>query len=258
MEGSRARPQRSESMAQHSGVGVQRYGKGWDPRWDSVHLTRLDPLADGADHGADAAGGDHLGPESNGEMDLGESLDLEEQSDLVELFSRRVSSDVDSIDPAFLSGSEDDGDDGGGRWGGPPSAPTDARGGRQGPHRKKPQKAVWQRRSGVFSIREGHYTVLSPFEPPSTAQNIASASYEGARIARYFYKTQRDVSQVRRRQPRPPPRCRNTPSLGNLTAHPGCSHFVAIAYKPGSNSGKTSRAGTLLAYMHAAHACIGP
>eukprot|EP00892_Ulva_mutabilis_P006523 jgi/Ulvmu1/4242/UM192_0001.1 len=195
---------------------LHRFGRGWDPARDSVHLARPDPLSDYGDGG----GYREAAYESDGEMDLDEMLDADERSDLVKLFSGHMTgADIDDIDPAFFSGSDGESDE----EAGPRAADTadmDLPGaadwamlaqGRQaekgqrsrgGDAARRGRQAMW--RGGRGGGPGPHYTVLSPFEPPASAQNVASASYEGGRVSRFFHQTLRDVSKdVRWKSPPP-------------------------------------------------------
>lgn len=181
-------------------VPVQRYGKGWDPVLDSLHMVRTDPLTDPRIDRSDKE--EHtlsdLMYESEGEMELDETLELAQHGDMLRLFSRTASAGgaAEAIDPAFFASSDDEGDRGGGaeaRGGGGDTLPLWLQ-------RRQAQRKARRRASNggsVFGGPPAHFTVLSPFEPPKSANNLAAASYEGPRVGDYFARTLRQLTQVR-------------------------------------------------------------
>lgn len=190
------------AQASNSHAPLQRYGKGWDPALDSLHLVRPDPLTDRGDASEETLS--DLMYESEGEMDLGEAFALAEHGDMLKLFSRTASAGdgADAIDPAFFASSDDEGDGvgtaegrGGPRGGGDGDTPPLWLQRRQA-RRKARLRA--SHNGGAFGGPPPHFTVLSPFEPPKSASNLAAASYEGPRVGRYFARTLRELSQVRR------------------------------------------------------------
>lgn len=182
---------------------LQRYGKSWDPATDSLHLMRADPLTDSATVAALA----DEPYDSVGEMRLGESVDPVEQDELLALFSGIASGAAGgAIDPSFFESSSDEDEEAGGVSRGDPLHVDGGAGGSgkggiadAGPppwlQRRKARRRAPQRGGGGGP--PAHYTVLSPFEPPRSAMNLAGASYEGRKIGRYFEKTLRSLSLVR-------------------------------------------------------------